>query len=79
MKYYNEFIVKKCEEIAANDDTYKKLMNDAITANRLLRKAIRDFENAVAALQAYSEKLMFQSGFELHTAQNTAQKIINHN
>ncbi len=78
-----EFIAEKCEEIAANDNTYQKLMKDAITANRLLREALKNFENATAALQAYSEKLMLQSGLDIstaqNTAQNTAQKIINQN
>lgn len=75
-KAYDEFVAGKCEEISNNDSEYQKLMMENINNQKALKKALSDFENSTAKMQAYAESLMLRSS--IYTAQNTAQKIINH-
>lgn len=72
---FQEFLQKRCEEIENNDAEYQLLTRQSMDAYNDFVNAFAKYINISTKLQAYSEKLMLESG--IHTAHKNAQKLIN--
>jgi hypothetical protein len=76
---FQEFLQKRCEEIAGEDREYQELSKQSMIAYCKFKKALDEFVNISTKFHAYAENLMLKTDMYTarYTAQNQTKQIIN--